>query len=326
MITRKCGAALAAGCSMIVKPAEQTPFSALALSELMERAGIPAGVFNVVTCSGKNAPLIGKEFCKNPLIRKISFTGSTNVGKLLLRDSSDSVKRVSLELGGNAPFVVFEDADLDLAVRAAMGSKFRYSGQTCVCANRFIVHESVVKDFTFKLVESVKKLKVGSGFQESVNQGPLIDQSAFDRMNFMVSDASSKGARIHVGGKPHPLGGFFYEPTVLSECDASMEVAQREIFGPIAPIFSFQSEQEALRIANDTCSGLAGYLMTNSASRQWRFAEKLQVGMVGINEALISSESAPFGGFKESGLGREGSFCGIDEYLELKYICLGGFP
>eukprot|EP01135_Chromosphaera_perkinsii_P012057 Nk52_evm20s2578 gene=Nk52_evmTU20s2578 len=324
MITRKAGAALAAGCSIVARPAEDTPLSALAIAELAERAGIPPGVFNVVTSSRDNASAIGKELSSNSLVKKLSFTGSTSVGKILMKQSSDTVKKLSLELGGNAPFIVFEDADIDMAVRGLMNSKFRNSGQTCVCANRVFVHEDVHDEFVEKFTHEVERLKVGDGMEKGVSQGPLINESAVEKVDLLVQDALQKGALATTGGERHPLGGNFYSPTVLMNCDLTMMVSSAEIFGPIAPIFKFAEEDEVVQWANNVPVGLASYFYTNNLQRGFRVADALEYGMVGFNEGLISSEVAPFGGVKESGLGREGSFCGIDEYLEYKYICMGG--
>jgi len=321
MITRKAAPALAAGCPVVVKPASQTPFSALALAWLAEQAGIPPGVFNVVTGP---AAVIGAEMTANPLVRKLSFTGSTAVGKILMRDCAATVKKVSLELGGHAPFIVFDDADLDEAVRGAIASKYRNSGQTCVCANRFIVQEGVYDRFAAKLVAAVRQLKVGNGFQEGVHQGPLIDLAAICKVEEQINDAVAKGARIACGGNRLGTTGFFFEPTVLLDATAEMLIARDETFGPVAPLFSFKEDSEALALANNTPFGLASYFYSRDIGRIWRTAEALEYGMVGINTGRMSSEAAPFGGIKESGIGREGSKYGIEEYLELKYLCLGG--
>ena len=322
MITRKAGAALAAGCTMVVKPAAETPFSALALCELAERAGIPPGVLNVVTGP---AAVVGGELTANSLIRKLSFTGSTEIGKLLMRQCADSLKKLSLELGGNAPFIVFDDADLDTAVEGAIASKYRNSGQTCVCANRFLVQDGVYDAFAGKLAEAVKdQLKVGSGFDAGTVQGPLISMDAVEKVEAHISDALGKGAKVAVGGGRHALGGTFFEPTVLTGVAPGMALAREETFGPVAPLFRFDTEDEAVRLANDTEFGLAAYFYTRDLARSWRVAEALEYGMVGINAGIISTEVAPFGGVKSSGLGREGSRYGLDEYLEIKYICLGG--
>ena len=320
MITRKAGAALAAGCTMVLKPASATPFSALALAELAERAGVPKGVFSVVTGS---ATAIGGEMTANPLVRKLSFTGSTEIGKMLLEQCAGTVKKTSMELGGNAPFIVFEDADLDAAVDGAMASKYRNAGQTCVCANRLLVQDSVYDAFAEKLVAKVRKLKVGNGMEPGVTIGPLIDDKAMAKVEEHIKDALSKGARVVVGGKRHALGGRFYEPTVLADVNSSMQVTHEETFGPVAPLFRFKDEAEAIRMANDTEFGLASYFYTRDIGRVWRVSEGLEYGIVGINTGLISTAVAPFGGMKESGLGREGSKYGIEEYLEVKYLCMG---
>ena len=321
MITRKAGPALAAGCTMVVKPASQTPYSALALAELGERAGLPRGVLSVVTGS---AGEIGGELTGNPLVRKLSFTGSTAVGKQLLTECAQTVKKTSMELGGNAPFIVFDDADLDAAVEGAMASKYRNSGQTCVCANRIYVQDGVYDAFAEKLAAAVGKLKVGNGLEEGVNQGPLIDMAAVEKVEEHISDALDKGARVAVGGERHPLGGTFFRPTVLTGVDPTMKVANEETFGPVAPLFRFKTDAEAVEMANATEFGLAAYFYSRDIGRIWRVAEGLESGMVGINTGLISTEIAPFGGVKESGIGREGSRHGIEEYLEMKYLCLGG--
>ncbi|MBN9357180.1 MAG: NADP-dependent succinate-semialdehyde dehydrogenase [Herbaspirillum huttiense] len=321
MITRKAGPALAAGCPMVLKPAEATPFSALALAVLAERAGIPAGVFSVVTGSAKD---IGGEMTSNPIVRKISFTGSTGVGKLLMEQSASSIKKLSLELGGNAPFIVFDDADLDAAVEGAIASKYRNAGQTCVCANRLYVQDGVYDAFAAKLVEAVKKLKVGDGMENGVTQGPLINEQAVKKVEQHIADAVSKGARVLLGGKRHALGHSFFEPTVLADVTPAMQVAREETFGPMAPLFRFKNDEEAVALANDTEFGLASYFYSRDIGRIWRVAEGLESGMVGINTGLISNEVAPFGGVKQSGLGREGSHFGIDDYLVVKYLCMGG--
>jgi succinate-semialdehyde dehydrogenase / glutarate-semialdehyde dehydrogenase len=321
MITRKAGPALAAGCPMVVKPAESTPLSAFALAVLAERAGIPAGVFNVLT---GDPPAIGGEMTSNPDVRKITFTGSTEVGRLLMRQSADTIKKVSFELGGNAPLIVFDDADLDAAVEGAIISKFRNTGQTCVCANRLYVQDAVYDAFAEKLVAAVKKLKVGDGFEADVAQGPLIEPSAVEKVEEHISDAVSKGARVLLGGKRHSLGGTFFEPTVLADVTSKMKVAREETFGPVAPLFRFYKDEEAVRLSNDTEFGLASYFFGRDVGRIWRVAEQLESGMVGINTGLISTEVVPFGGVKQSGIGREGSHYGIDEFLEVKYLCFGG--
>jgi len=320
MITRKAGAALAAGCTMVAKPASATPFSALALAELAERAGMPKGVFSVVTGSAR---AIGGEMTANPVVRKVSFTGSTEIGKELLGQCAGTVKKTSMELGGNAPFIVFDDADLDAAADGAMASKYRNAGQTCVCANRLLVQDAVYDAFAAKLVERVQKLKVGNGMEPGTTIGPLIDGNAVEKVEVHIADALAKGARIVVGGKRHALGGLFFEPTVLADVNASMRVATEETFGPVAPLFRFKDEAEAIRMANDTEFGLASYFYARDLGRVWRVSEGLEYGMVGINTGMISTAIAPFGGVKESGLGREGSRYGIDEYLEVKYLCMG---
>jgi succinate-semialdehyde dehydrogenase/glutarate-semialdehyde dehydrogenase len=321
MITRKAGPALAAGCPMVLKPAEATPFSALALAVLAERAGVPAGIFSVVTGAPK---AIGGEMTSNPLVRKISFTGSTGVGKLLMEQSASTIKKLSLELGGNAPFIVFDDADLDAAVEGALASKFRNAGQTCVCANRLYVQDGVYDAFASKLVAAVAKLKVGNGIENGVTQGPLIDDKAVQKVEQHIADAVAKGARVLLGGQRHALGHSFFEPTVLADVTSDMQVAREETFGPMAPLFRFHTDEEVLALANDTEFGLASYFYSRDIGRIWRVAEGLESGMVGINTGLISNEVAPFGGVKQSGLGREGSHYGIDDYLSIKYLCMGG--
>ena len=321
MITRKAGPALAAGCTFVCKPATQTPYSALAMAELGARAGIPPGVLNFVT--GKNSAAIGGELTSNPAVRKITFTGSTEVGKKLMVQSATTMKKISLELGGNAPFIVFEDADLDAAVAGAIASKYRNTGQTCVCANRLLVQASVYDAFTAKLVAAVSALRVGNGLEGATEQGPLIDAKALAKVEEHVADALSKGAKIAAGGKRHALGGTFYEPTVITNATPQMLMAREETFGPIAPLFRFETEADAVRMANDTEFGLAAYFYTRDLSRSWRVAEALQYGIVGLNTGLISTEVAPFGGIKESGVGREGSRHGILDYTELKYVCTG---
>lgn len=321
MITRKVGPALAAGCTMIVKPAELTPFSALALAELARRAGIPEGVFNVVT--GPPAP-IGEELTQNPMVRKISFTGSTAVGKHLMQQSAETVKGISLELGGHAPFIMFSDADMDAALSGAMASKYRNTGQTCICANRFIVQNGVYDDFTARLAAAAAELKVADGFADGAQQGPLINTAALEKVERQIADATEKGAKILTGGKRHALGGTFYEPTVLVDVTEDMIIAKEETFGPVAPVFRFDAEAEAVGIANNTPYGLAAYLYTRDIGRTWRVSEALEYGMVGINTGSISTEVAPFGGMKQSGIGREGSRYGIDEYVEIKYLSMGG--
>ena len=321
MITRKAGPALAAGCTVVLKPATATPFSALALAELGERAGLPPGVFNVIT--GASGP-IGKELTTNPLVRKLTFTGSTEVGKALMEQCASTVKKVSLELGGNAPFLVFDDADLDAAVVGALASKYRNSGQTCVCTNRFLVQDGVYDAFAAKLAEAVGRLKVGDGLRSDTQQGPLIDQAAVAKVEEHLADALAKGARVLVGGKRHALGGTFFQPTVVTEATPAMTLAREETFGPVAPLFRFRTEEQAIRMANDTEFGLAAYFYTRDLTRAWRVSEALEYGMVGLNTGLISTEVAPFGGVKESGIGREGSKYGIEDYLEVKYLCMGG--
>lgn len=319
MITRKVGPALAAGCPIVVKPAEATPFSALAMAVLAERAGVPAGVFSVVTGEPK---AIGGELTSNPIVRKLSFTGSTPVGRLLMAQCAATVKKVSLELGGNAPFIVFDDADLDAAVEGAIASKYRNSGQTCVCTNRFYVHEKVYDAFAEKLTAAVAKLKVGPGTEAGVVQGPLINGAAVRKVEAHIADALDKGARVTTGGQRHPLGHGFFEPTVLTGVTPDMKVAKEETFGPLAPLFRFSTEEEAIRYANDTEFGLAAYFYSRDIGRVWRVAEALEYGMVGINAGIISNEVAPFGGIKQSGLGREGSHYGIDDYVVIKYMCV----
>jgi succinate-semialdehyde dehydrogenase/glutarate-semialdehyde dehydrogenase len=321
MITRKAAPALAAGCPVVVKPAARTPFSALALARLADRAGIPPGVFNVVTGP---ATEIGPELTANPLVRKLSFTGSTAVGKLLMRDCAATVKKISLELGGHAPFIVFADADVAAAVRGAMASKFRNSGQTCVCANRFIVHEAVYEQFAAGLVAAVRQLRIGCGFEEGVHLGPLIDVGAVRKVEAHIADALARGAHLACGGRRVEGPGHFFEPTVLLDVRPEMRIAREETFGPVAPLFRFREDHEAVRLANDTPYGLAAYFYSRDIGRVWRTAESLEYGMVGINTGRMSSEAAPFGGIKESGIGREGSRHGIEEYLEMKYLCLGG--
>jgi succinate-semialdehyde dehydrogenase/glutarate-semialdehyde dehydrogenase len=321
MITRKAGPALAAGCTVVAKPAGQTPYCALALAELAERAGVPKGVFNVIT--GKSSE-IGGEMTSNRAVRKLSFTGSTETGRLLMEQCAKTIKKVSFELGGNAPFIVFDDADLDAAVEGAIASKYRNTGQTCVCANRLLVQDGVYEEFAGRLAQAVSGLKVGNGMEDGVAQGPLIDEAALAKVEEHVGDATAKGARVVVGGKRHPLGGTFYEPTILADVTPEMKVAKEETFGPVAPLFRFSSEDEAVRMANDTEFGLASYFYARDIGRIWRVSEGLEYGMVGINTGLISTEIAPFGGMKESGIGREGSKYGIEEYLEVKYLCMGG--
>jgi succinate-semialdehyde dehydrogenase/glutarate-semialdehyde dehydrogenase len=321
MITRKAGPALAAGCTFVCKPATQTPYSALAMAELAERAGVPKGVFSVVTGS---ATTIGGEMTSNPIVRKLTFTGSTEIGKKLMAQCAGTLKKLSLELGGNAPFIVFDDADLDAAVQGAIASKYRNTGQTCVCANRLLVQEGVYDAFVAKLAEAVGKLRVGDGLKGPTEQGPLIDAKAVAKVEEHIADAVAKGARIALGGKRHALGGTFFEPTIVTHVTPAMLVAREETFGPIAPVFSFGTEQDAIRMANDTEFGLASYFYTRDLARSWRVSEGLEYGIVGVNTGLISTEVAPFGGVKESGFGREGSKYGILDYTELKYVCIGG--
>ncbi len=321
MLARKAGPALAAGCSMVVKPATQTPYSALAFAELAERAGVPKGLLSVLTGSASH---IGGEMTRNPLVRKLSFTGSTEVGRLLMRQSADTIKKLSLELGGNAPFIVFDDADLDAAVEGAMISKYRNTGQTCVCANRIYVQKGVLEAFTAKLVAKVNGLKVGPGVEAGVTQGPLIDEKAVAKIEEHIADAKAKGAKVLTGGNRHALGGLFFEPTVVSGATADMLFAKEETFGPLAPLFAFDTEEEVLALANDSEFGLAAYFYSRDVGRVMRVAERLESGMVGVNTGLISTAEAPFGGVKQSGLGREGSKYGLDDFLEIKYICLGG--
>lgn len=322
MITRKCAPALAAGCTMVVKPAEATPLTALALAELSTQAGIPAGVLNIVTAAQGKA--VGECLATHPLVKKLSFTGSTAVGKLLLRQCADTVKRTSMELGGNAPFIVFDDADITEAVKGAIASKFRNTGQTCVCTNRFLVHEAIYSEFAQALTEGVAELQVGNGMAKGIEQGPLISQTAFDKVKGLVDEAVKAGARVLVGGGGHELGGQFYQPTVLADVSSKMAIAQQEVFGPVATLIPFASEEQAIALANDTPYGLAAYFYTQNHARIWRLVKALEYGMVGVNEGIISTTAAPFGGVKESGLGREGGNTGMDEYLEQKYLCLGG--
>jgi succinate-semialdehyde dehydrogenase/glutarate-semialdehyde dehydrogenase len=321
MITRKVGPALAAGCPIVVKPAELTPFSAFALAVLAERAGVPKGVFSVITGDSK---AIGLEMTSNPVVRKVSFTGSTQVGRILMAQSAPTIKKLSLELGGNAPFIVFDDADVDAAVEGAIASKYRNAGQTCVCANRLYVQDGIYDKFAAKLVEAVGKLKVGNGQDSGVTQGPLIEEKAVVKVEQHIADALSKGARLMVGGKRHELGHSFFQPTVLADVTPDMQVATEETFGPLAPLFRFKTEDEVIAMANNTEFGLAAYFYSRDIGRVWRVAEALESGMVGVNTGLISNEIAPFGGVKQSGLGREGSKYGMDDYLVIKYICMGG--
>ncbi len=321
MITRKVGPALAAGCAMIVKPAEQTPLSALALAVLAEEAGIPGGVFQVITGDPRE---IGGAICDSPVVTKLSFTGSTEVGRILMRQSADTIKKLSLELGGNAPFIVFDDADLDAAVDGAIASKYRNAGQTCVCANRLFVQDGVFDVFAQKLADRVAQLEVGDGFTDGITQGPLIDEAALAKVESHVGDAIAKGARLVSGGKRHALGGTFYEPTVLADVSPDALMFREETFGPVAPLFRFKTDEEVVELANRTEFGLASYFYSRDIGRIWRVAEALEYGMVGVNTGIISNEVAPFGGVKQSGLGREGSHHGIDEYLEIKYVAMAG--
>lgn len=321
MITRKVGAALGAGCSIVVKPAAQTPYSAFALCVLAEEAGVPAGVVSILTGSASE---IGQEMTSNPIVRKFSFTGSTAVGRLLMSQCSEQIKKVSLELGGNAPFIVFNDADLDAAVEGAIISKYRNAGQTCVCANRIYVQNEIYDAFAEKLVAAVSQIKVGDGTSAGVTQGPLIDDAAITKVQGFIDDAVTKGAKIVSGGKAHALGGLFFEPTVVTEVTTDMKMAKDEIFGPIAPLFRFKSEEDVIQMANDTEYGLAAYFYSRDIGRVWRVAEALEYGMVAINTGLLSNEAAPFGGIKQSGLGREGAHYGLDDYMEIKYMLMGG--
>ncbi|HWA45601.1 MAG TPA: NADP-dependent succinate-semialdehyde dehydrogenase [Hypericibacter adhaerens] len=321
MITRKCAPALAAGCPVVIKPATETPYSAFALAELAERAGFPAGVINIISGSARE---IGGELTSNPIVRKISFTGSTEVGKILLKQSADTVKKMSMELGGNAAFIVFDDADLDAAVEGAMMSKYRNTGQTCVCANRILVQDKVYDTFAQKLAAAVAKLKVGDGLKGETQQGPLINMKAVEKVEEHVADAVKKGAKVIAGGHRHALGGSFFEPTVLTGVTTEMAVAHEETFGPVAPLFRFKTDEDALKLANDTEFGLANYFYARDLGRVWRVAEGLESGIIGINTGIISTEVAPFGGVKESGFGREGSKYGMDDFLVIKYLCMGG--
>jgi succinate-semialdehyde dehydrogenase/glutarate-semialdehyde dehydrogenase len=321
MITRKCGPALAAGCTMVLKPATATPYSALALCELAERAGVPKGVFSCVT---GGATEIGGEMTSNPTVRKLTFTGSTEIGKLLMEQCAGTVKKLSLELGGNAPFIVFDDADIEMAVKGAIASKYRNAGQTCVCANRILVQDAVYDAFTKRLAEAARAMKVADGFEPGAVIGPLIDMKAVEKVEAHIGDALKKGAHVALGGKRHALGGSFFEPTVLIDVTTDMLITREETFGPVAPLYRFRNEAEAIRMANDTEFGLAAYFYSRDIGRIWRVAEALEYGIVGINEGIISTEIAPFGGMKESGIGREGSHYGIEEFLEVKYLCMGG--
>jgi succinate-semialdehyde dehydrogenase/glutarate-semialdehyde dehydrogenase len=321
MITRKAGPALAAGCTLVCKPATQTPYSALALAELADRAGIPAGVFNMITGS---AAAIGGEMTANPAVRKLTFTGSTEVGKKLMAQCAGTLKKLSLELGGNAPFIVFDDADLDAAVQGALASKYRNTGQTCVCANRLLIQAGVYEEFAGKLKSAVAQLRVGDGLAGVTEQGPLIDAKAVTKVEEHIADAIANGAKIILGGKRHALGGSFFEPTILTGVTSKMLVAREETFGPVAPLFKFETEAHAIAMANDTEFGLAAYIYTRDLARSWRVSEAVEYGIVGLNTGIISTEVAPFGGVKESGIGREGSKYGILDYTEIKYICVGG--
>ncbi len=321
MITRKCGPALAAGCTMVLKPASATPYSALALCELAERAGVPKGVFSCVT---GGAVEIGGEMTSNPIVRKLTFTGSTQIGKLLMEQCAATVKKTSMELGGNAPFIVFDDADIEMAVKGAIASKYRNAGQTCVCANRLLVQDGVYDAFTKKLAAAAGAMKVAAGFEPGAVIGPLIDMKAVEKVEAHVADAVKKGAKVVIGGKRSALGGSFYEPTVLTGVTTDMMITREETFGPVAPLYRFKTEAEAIKMANDTEFGLAAYFYSRDIGRIWRVAEALEYGIVGINEGIISTEIAPFGGMKESGIGREGSKYGIEDYLEIKYLCMGG--
>ena len=321
MITRKCGPALAAGCPMVIKPASDTPFSALALAELGARAGIPKGILSVVTGSARD---IGGEITSNPTVRKLSFTGSTEIGKVLMAQCAQTVKKTSMELGGNAPFIVFDDADIDAAVQGAMMSKYRNTGQTCVCANRLYVQDGVYDEFSAKLAQAASGMVVGDGLKGDTQQGPLINMAAVEKVEEHIEDALGKGVRVVTGGKRHQLGGSFFEPTVLADVTQDMKVAREETFGPVAPLFRFSDDDEVIKMANDTEFGLAAYFYSRDIGRVWKTAEALEYGIVGINEGIISTEVAPFGGVKESGTGREGSKYGIDDYVEMKYLCMGG--
>tara|TARA_B100001559_G_scaffold242702_1_gene205699 strand:+ start:1 stop:1161 length:1161 start_codon:yes stop_codon:yes gene_type:complete len=320
MITRKAGPALASGCAFVAKPAGETPLSGLVMVELAERAGVPAGVFSMIT--SKRSSDIGKEMCSNSKVRKLTFTGSTEVGRVLMKQGSENILKMSMELGGNAPFIVFDDADIKAAVDGAMISKYRNNGQTCVCANRIYVQEGVYDEFAEKLAEAVNKMKVGDGFENDVTVGPLISDAAVDKVEDHISDALGKGATLLSGGKKHSLGGKFFEPTVLTDVNKKMKITQEETFGPVAPLFKFSNEEDVIEQANDTIFGLASYFYARDLSRVWRVAEALEYGMVGINTGLISTEVAPFGGIKQSGLGREGSHYGMDDFMELKYLCV----
>jgi len=321
MLARKVGPALATGCSLVCKPAKQTPFSALAFAYLAEEAGVPKGLLNVLT---GNAQTIGKALTDSEVVRKLTFTGSTEIGKMLLKECANTVKRVSMELGGHAPFIVFEDADIEAAIQGAIAAKYRNSGQTCVCANRIYVHEDVYEEFSKGFTKEARKLKTGQGFDPSTDQGPLIDEAALAKVEEHVADAKNHGGQIALGGQPHKLGGLFYEPTVIKDANDQMLVSYEETFGPVAPLFSFSSEEEVIERANNTPFGLASYFYTRDLAKSWRVSEQLEYGIVGLNTGIISTEMAPFGGIKESGMGREGSKYGIDDYLEIKYISLAG--
>ena len=320
MITRKAGPALASGCTFVAKPAAETPLSGLVMVELAERAGVPPGVFSMIT--SERSSNIGKEMCSNPKIRKLTFTGSTEVGRILMKQGSENILKMSMELGGNAPFIVFDDADIDAAIEGAMISKYRNNGQTCVCANRIYVQEGIYDEFSAKLATAVNKMKVGDGFGDGVSVGPLISEAAVEKVESHISDAVNKGAKLLSGGKKHNLGGTYFEPTVLADVNRSMKITQEETFGPVAPLFKFSNEEDVIEQANDTIFGLASYFYARDLSRVWRVAESLEYGMVGINTGLISTEVAPFGGVKQSGLGREGSHHGMEDYIELKYLCI----
>jgi succinate-semialdehyde dehydrogenase/glutarate-semialdehyde dehydrogenase len=324
MITRKVAPAIAAGCTIVIKPAEQTPLSALALAELAHRAGLPPGVLNVVTGDAEQSVAIGKILCASKVVRHLSFTGSTPVGRILMQQCAPTLKKLALELGGHAPFIVFEDADLDAAVEGAMQSKFRNAGQTCVCTNRFYVHESLYDGFIEKFAIASQKVIVGDGTEKGVKQGPMIDQQALDKVQMHVADAIAQGARVIVGGKVHAKGALFYEPTIVADVHHHMLVMREETFGPLAAVMRFSTEDEVLIAANDTDFGLAAYFYSRDLARVWRVSERLEYGMVGVNTGLMANEVSPFGGVKQSGFGREGSKYGMDEYLEMKYVCLGG--
>lgn len=323
MITRKIAPAMAAGCTIVIKPAELTPLSALALAELAQRAGVPAGVVNILTADADQSIAIGKALCASTVVRHLSFTGSTEVGRILMAQCAPTVKKLALELGGHAPFIVFEDADIDAAVSGAMASKYRNSGQTCVCANRFYVHKNVLDQFVEKFAKAIQVIKVGNGMEAGTTQGPLIEQAALEKVEKHVADALSKGAKLISGGRRSSLGGTFYEPTILSNVTNDMLITYEETFGPVAPIIAFESDEEAIRLANNSQFGLASYFYSRDIGRIWKAAEALEYGIVGVNSGIISNEVGPFGGVKQSGLGREGSIYGMDEYLELKYVCLG---